>query len=647
VRFALGVILAAAVASAMGPSVAAAAPTIKVTATCAYSGGQLAVAGKGFAPGEAADVELMSTADPLSGAPTSSRAAVADAGGIFVAILDAPPTAATTPVALAVRARATAAAGSQAPLATTTLRSVRRAVVVSDAARLSPSASQRWHLVGLPEGTPLYAHFRHDGHTVSSVQVGEAADPCGRLAFDLRVLPRTARRGTWDLWLTADRTFRRPTKGIYVRRRLTVRDGRARAGAIASRLTPLDPRFTAPVTNGAAADISRIGLVELTFVDAQGAPVEFLERIGDRLVRLGTARAAPDEILTVLSDATTWSCDRPERRFVATSTRPDGALAVGTYSVRTPSCVSRFELAAPRRTRPGEVVRIRVSDRWGIGGVTPTLCVTPPEAKRSCRPLALGRGVTVASRRFRAAARGDWLVQLRVRDRSVRKAVVAVGSGSSAAVVPTILATGDSTMQGIDGFLGDELGDAASVVSDVRIGTGISKSEQPSLPDPANPEALQWGLLATEQTQRLLEAATVVSLGANEGFPMRLPGGATAECCTAPWKAEYVRRARLMMQTYARDGQARVLWLTLPLPRDDRRLGPTTAVNGAILDAAAGVAGVKVLRMDLVFTPDGYRDVIRYRGRAVDVRDTDGVHLNVAGTAIAAQIVAQALRRRV
>jgi hypothetical protein len=49
--------------------------------------------------------------------------------------------------------------------------------------------------------------------------------------------------------------------------------------------------------------------------------------------------------------------------------------------------------------------------------------------------------------------------------------------------------------------------------------------------------------------------------------------------------------------------------------------------------------------MDVVFTPDGYREVIRYRGRDVDVRDVDGVHLNVAGTAIAAKIVAGELRR--
>lgn len=47
--------------------------------------------------------------------------------------------------------------------------------------------------------------------------------------------------------------------------------------------------------------------------------------------------------------------------------------------------------------------------------------------------------------------------------------------------------------------------------------------------------------------------------------------------------------------------------------------------------------------MDLVLTPDGYRDVIGHRGRDVDLRDVDGVHLDVAGAVIAAKLVVPAL----
>jgi len=55
---------------------------------------------------------------------------------------------------------------------------------------------------------------------------------------------------------------------------------------------------------------------------------------------------------------------------------------------------------------------------------------------------------------------------------------------------------------------------------------------------------------------------------------------------------------------------------------------------------------VWVLRMDLLFSPQGFRDVMRHKGRDVRVRAADGIHLSVAGTKIAAEVVAAALRRR-
>ncbi len=190
-------------------------------------------------------------------------------------------------------------------------------VLVTGGAHLAIRATQRWSLTGLPEGTRLYAHFRRAGRTVARRSLARATDPCGRLSFDLPAQLGDAS----ELWLTADRTFRRPRKGVFVRRKLTTVRSRAgtrvRDGELASRLAPLDRRQTSPITNGMAADVSRIGVVDLTFVGAAGATVAYFERVGDRLMAPGTAIAAPDEVLTNLRDATTWSCDRAERRFVA------------------------------------------------------------------------------------------------------------------------------------------------------------------------------------------------------------------------------------------------------------------------------------------------------------------------------------------
>lgn len=379
-----------------------------------------------------------------------------------------------------------------------------------------------------------------------------------------------------------------------------------------------------------AADATQAGVISLHFFGAPDRPVTFYERVGDSLVKLGTRTSAGDE--TIMRDAVSWRCKRLVRRFAATASLADGRVAVGQYSVRTPSCARRLELSVPRRLAPGAVGRVSVIDRWGNGGVTPKLCLTPPRGARTCDRVRLRRAVSVASHRFRARSTGRWRVELRFRGQRVRRSI-AVGAGIGAtAPPPTVLATGDSTMQGIDSFLADELGDGAKLVSDIRPGTGIAK--------PLGP----WGALARTHVRRYRQAATVVSLGIVDRFPLAAPDGARIECCGAAWIAEYTRRLRAMMRTYRREGRGRVLWLTLPLPKGPRELAD--AVNLAVLRAAAGLDDVEVLRMDQFFTPEGFRETMPYRGRIVDVREADGIHLNITGQVIAARLVAAALRKR-
>jgi hypothetical protein len=409
----------------------------------------------------------------------------------------------------------------------------------------------------------------------------------------------------------------------------------AALAALAAVLGPAGARAQAPApapeVHFFAADTTEAGVVSLVFFGAEGAPVVYYERIGTRLERLGTRTAAAGAP-TKLDNAVTWRCARLVRRFEATSALPDGTRATGSYSVRTPSCATRFRLGVPRRLAAGARARVRVVDRWGNGGVSPQLCIRPPHAERTCSTLRLRRAVAVVTRRFRAATPGTWRVELRIRGHRMRRSIAVGGSGSSTAPPPSVLATGDSMMQGIDSFLADELGDAATVRSDVRPGTGISK--------PGGP----WATLPATQVKRLHPAATVVAIGAVDGFPMTAPDGVPQVCCGAGWVAEYTRRVRAIMLTYRRRGRGRVIWLTLPIPKGPREVAD--AVNRSVVSAASGLARVTVLRLDRFFTPDGFRDVMPYRGRSVRVREADGIHLNVPGTAIAAKLVAAELRRR-
>jgi len=407
--------------------------------------------------------------------------------------------------------------------------------------------------------------------------------------------------------------------------------GRADAAAAQSS----DPCRLTNITNFLAADATQPGVISLYFFGAESAPVTYYECIGQRAKQLATLPGDVAGTPTLLSDATTWSCDRLERRFVATAPRDDGTLKVGTYSVRTMSCASRFRIIAPRRAPPGKVLRVRISDSWGIGGIQPLLCVTAPTGKRTCERIKLARAVAVATRRLRPSTPGRLLVEVRVRDRRVRSTTIDIGIGGGArqAEPPTVLATGDSLMQGIDSYLADELADTATVRSDVRPGTAIGKG-------------LEWLDWSKAQASRVHPSASVVAIGANEGWPMETPDGATVECCDENWEQEYARRVRVMMRTYLRKGHGRVVWLTLAAPKGDRLTSIFDAVNRAILRAANKMPRTTILRIDLIFTPDGYRESMRYRGVTVRVREPDGVHLNAAGTAIAAKEIAEVLRAK-
>jgi hypothetical protein len=377
------------------------------------------------------------------------------------------------------------------------------------------------------------------------------------------------------------------------------------------------------------ADATQLGVISLHFFGAKDAPVTFYEIVDGKRVTLGTQTSPGDE--TILTDAAVWRCDRRVRSFEATAPLP-GKLAYGAYSVRTSSCATRLELKVPRRLTPGAVGRVSVIDRWGNGGVTPQLCLTPPRGERTCDAVRLRRAVSVATHRFRARDSGRWHVELRFRGHRVRRSVAVGPRVGAAPPLPVVLTTGDSTMQGIDTLLADELGDGARVQSDIRPGAGIAK--------PLGP----WATLARTQTRRLRQAATVISIGIVDRFPLTAPDGARLECCGPGWVAEYTRRVRAMMKTYRRGGRARVLWLTLPRPKGPPDLAD--AVSLSVLQAAQGIDDVEVLRMDEFFTPTGFREEMPYRGRIVDVRAEDGIHLNITGQVIAARIVAAALRRR-
>jgi len=382
------------------------------------------------------------------------------------------------------------------------------------------------------------------------------------------------------------------------------------------------------VLNATAAEV---GVVHLLYNAPPGTQVQFFERVEDRLKALGLATAT-SRAVAGLPEAVTWRCDRTLRRFEATAIAPDGARSHDSYDVRTPSCVNRLKLSVPRRVALGATTRVRVEDRWKNGGVKPSLCITPPGGRRACRVLAFPRAVDFSGRDFRATKPGLWRVELRLDGHRVRVAVP-VGGVRRVPVAPLarVLVTGDSMMQGLDGFLGDRWAETATVRSDTQTGSGVSRG-------------VEWVRRAAAQAKRHRPRTTVLLMG-DAGYPMRTPDGTMRACCDELWAAEYSRRARVMMKTYIRQGRGRVVWLTMPTPRNAALAAVTAVVNRALARADDGLAGARVVRLDLLLAPNGYREYMPYRGQTVRVRQTDGMHLTATGASIAAEAVAKTLRR--
>lgn len=408
----------------------------------------------------------------------------------------------------------------------------------------------------------------------------------------------------------------------------------AGAGPSGAQAPPAAGDPCAPLTEADAApfaaNTNRVGLVDLHFFNADGVPVRYYECVGGRAESLGVV-AMPNAAITSLRGARPWLCGRLTRHFAATATLRGGVAVRGVTSVRTKSCAQRFDVSVPRQVERGGRPRVRISDRWGVGRITTRLCITSPHAKRSCQTVRFPAAASVATRRFRASDRGAWRVDLQVKQYHVRD-TVAVGVEQRAVKrLPRLLATGDSTMQGVESALSDELGSRFDAVSDVRPGFSISSADG-------------WATIAQAQVTQLASAVTVISLGAAEGFAMRAAGGARVECCEEPWVAEYTRRVRRVMNVYRRGGKARLFYLTIPAPLQPARQLVVMAVNQAIVRAAARLKGVTVLRMDLLFSPAGYQPTIRDGGRDIPIREPDGVHLNASGTAIEARETAKAVR---
>ncbi len=371
------------------------------------------------------------------------------------------------------------------------------------------------------------------------------------------------------------------------------------------------------------------GYIALTISGPQGSTATLTDT-GQPLGQIALT-GAPQ----TLRRAAQWSCRPRHRTFHAEVPTPSGTVSTADAAITTPRCAKRFTLKVrPAQPRAGRPLTVLLVDRWKLGGVTSRACARGPLGRKRCRMLSLHGHRKRAAWRFRPGLPGSWRIQVRIPNGPTKRDTAHVRPANGHL---SLLATGDSMVQIIDGFLAQRLqSDRVGVHSDARISTGISK-----------PFLLNWPFHAREQASHLHPDVTVVFIGANDGFPLRTSSGRRVNCCGNAWISAYARRASGMMASYARRGAGSVYWATLPAPRSAGFRRVYRAVNQALREAARRHPGeVHLVRLASRFTPGfRFRQYISWHGRSVSVRQPDGVHLNVTGASIAATLIIQAMRR--
>lgn len=191
-----------------------------------------------------------------------------------------------------------------------------------------------------------------------------------------------------------------------------------------------------------------------------------------------------------------------------------------------------------------------------------------------------------------------------------------------------LLVTGDS----LPGYLGPILiNDVAAVAPvrgfvDVHNGTGLTR-----------PDFVDWSVVASQQVASDDPDATVVWIGGNDFQNMVLANGQVLVAGTPAWTHEYQRRAEVCMRVWAGGGRRKVYWLAMPPSRNPAWAYDDARIDVALRQAAAHVPGVEYLDILGPITNRGrYADYVYQHGQPVLVRESDGVHVNVAGSTIVA-----------
>jgi hypothetical protein len=192
-----------------------------------------------------------------------------------------------------------------------------------------------------------------------------------------------------------------------------------------------------------------------------------------------------------------------------------------------------------------------------------------------------------------------------------------------------LLITGDSLQESE----GPRLADYANAKRHVVAACTVPKYSTGLVRD----DFFDWPAYARQLAAERDPEAVSFMIGGNDGQNMSV-GGRILTAGSPEWAAEYQRRAALVMKAFA-NGHRKVYWIGMPIARSDRLTGIYKVLNDAVRKAAGTVPGVRYVDIWAMFAPHGhYEDSFANEYGTVErMRNSDGIHLSVAGAAYLAR----------
>lgn len=199
-----------------------------------------------------------------------------------------------------------------------------------------------------------------------------------------------------------------------------------------------------------------------------------------------------------------------------------------------------------------------------------------------------------------------------------------------------MLAIGDSMMQSVGRSLRRQ-GRSNDLQVEVftSIGSGLARLD-----------LLDWHAKATELVQKYQPDTVFVMMGANDNQAMQ-SAGRVISFGSDGWIEEYGRRAGRFIDLLLQNGVSRVVWVGLPIMREERLEADVRSMERMIvrqIDARDKAFFYSVT--SLFASPNGYRAyIIQPNGMPLDVRSADGIHLNRNGAEILAEQLLEKFRK--